>query len=73
VARLDKGEQEWEEFYRRRVRGGPASDDPCDSSCRTDILCRLVTFDRTETSECEDLMRKQKEREEKEWEDWEEW
>ena len=34
-------------------------------------ISRLVTFDRTETSECEELRRKE-EREEVEWEEWDE-
>ena len=34
-------------------------------------IFRLVTFDRTETSECEELRRKE-EREEVEWEEWDE-
>ena len=52
VSHLVNNEQDWEIFYKRYSRGGPHASKHCGRQCKEDILCRLVTFDREDTSKC---------------------
>ena len=57
AARLVEQPAAWHQFHRRYSRAGPAASRPCNTACRAATLCRLVTFDRTDTSQCEAVQR----------------
>ena len=68
---LEEGGQDWQQFYRLMSRDGPAARQPCDAHCRTAIVCRLVTFDRSDQTECEAVWRRRQEEDRGDWgEDW---
>ena len=76
VGTLVREKEAWDTFYRRYSRGGPHAEKKCNKTCKQDILCRLVTFDREDTRECsrikEEMDRIEMEQEEKgeEWSLW---
>jgi len=55
VMTLVREKAEWDSFYRRYSRGGPRAEKQCGKTCKTDILCKLVTFDREDMVNCDKI------------------
>ena len=74
VQRLVREPEVWGHFYRRYSRGGPHAKKDCGKACKEHILCRLVTFDRDNTNQCNmiknQMKRIEKEKTEKEEKQW---
>ena len=73
VQRLVRDEEAWDMFYRRYSRGGPHAGKECKKTCKEDILCRLVTFDREDTMECGRIKEEMKMIEMEQTEQWTVW
>lgn len=58
VNKLVENDEAWALFYKRYSRNGPATDAACDSECKKNTLCRLVTFDSSDKTHCENIIEK---------------